>query len=308
MHKKYEYGTAFLWNRDGFAAASGPYNNSFRQDAKELGAEWKLGRSREEAGAWVVPLERADELRELLKSCYGEFVDELAGEVLEADEAEEEVAEQVETKRMLVRAKDTFDSRKRGTERLYVAGVEVARIWRGKAGKNEFHDPAKVYLADGVELVSGGFEMDDRGAMSPEDGTVLSVELPADAESTVEFEVLGEDNESEERFSEEVERKAERREYEDKLAYDRAAKLVAADTFDMNDWERFYCAEPKGPMRAGWVYGYTQKRVEDADCPQALKEARAALERRAAKGAPEVLAAWNVSAHEKLSIRRAISS
>lgn len=303
MTKKYDYNTAVLSERDGMAAASGPYNNNLRSAAKDLGAEWKLPCNLDETGAWVLPLERADELRALLAECYGEFVDELAGE-----EPVVEEAEPVEVKRMLVRATDTLDGRKRGIERLSIAGVEVARIWRGKAGKRDFHDPAKVYLADGVELVSGGFKMDDAGRMQPVGETVLSVDLPVDAENTVEFEVLVEDSTQEQRFSEAVEKEAAKVEGFDKTVYERVAALVSLEDFapEANKFDLAIGSSSRLPSRA---YAYLLNREGDSDCPSAMKNALTAVRRRVAGGEPETLPEWSVSAHERLAIRnRAIGT
>lgn len=305
MTKKYDYNTAVLWNRDDMAAASGPYNASLREGAKELGAEWTRPRDGGETGAWTLPLERADELRGLLVECYGEYVDEFADETPE--EAQQEAAP-VATKLMQLRVTDNFDGRKRGTERLAVAGVDVARIWRGKARGNEQHDPAKVYLADGVELVSGGFEMDDAGRMQPVGETVLSVELPEGAENTVEFEVVAEDATQEERFSEAVEAAAKKVEGDDAKAYAEARKLASGERqVDVNEWDKQFGATPKR-MRRGWVYAYLHARNEDPDCPAALREVRNAVKRRVEGGEPEVMAEWLHSAHERLAIRAAISA
>ncbi|WP_209428455.1 hypothetical protein [Pararhodobacter sp. SW119] len=212
------------------------------------------------------------------------------------------------TARTLVRVTDTFDGRKRGTERLSIAGVEVVRIWRGKADRRQFHDPAKVYFAEGVELVRGGFAMDDAGRMQPDGETVLSVELPAGAENTLEFEVLGGDDNAEERFSEAVEAKAAKVEKDDVQAYESARKLASGERqVDVNEWELQFGCTPR-PMHRGWVYAYLHQRAYERDCPAALREARAAVGRRVAGGDPETLPAWSHSAHERIAIRAAIAA
>ncbi|RDC68087.1 hypothetical protein DLJ49_20155 [Rhodovulum sp. 12E13] len=294
--------TAYLFELDGQAAGKGPFSGSFRHAAKSAGARWNADEK-----AWVLPLEQADDMRAALKTAYGAFVDELAGEPAE-----------VERKRYLVELTGPV-SLGRGTHKMCVGTVTVATFWQGRAGRRQLLDPVRLYLGDGVELVSGGWKDGDRvpgEAVQVSEGTVLSVKLPATVaeagEGSGHLRVIGEDAGASERRVEKAEAEVMAN---DSDAYRRlqATVRLPAGRF-LNSVERAeqdrqnaeFSGVPLGRRSSAWLLAYARHRLETEGCPAALRAAVEAYDRRLAGGEPEELPKFSLSAHERLAVRGAV--